>query len=109
MTFLVWVGMNPVAQTPAMINIDEQILCKKIGKTLASAPKPQDSIAPPTFSDGSDENIGLFLKQYKALTVAQNWKAEDQVSRLPLSSGGSALAWYTRRTSVPNQSWDDLK
>lgn len=89
---------------PGVINIDEQILCCEIGKALAGAPKPADLIAPPTFSDESNEDIGRFLKQYKALTDAQNWESEDQVSRLPLSLGGPALAWYTLRAPVPNQS-----
>lgn len=72
---------------PVMINIDEQVLGHQIGKVLAGAPNPSDLIAPATFSDGSNEDIGLFLKQYKAFTDAQNWKSEDRVSPFPLSLG----------------------
>lgn len=50
-------------QKAITISIDKQISGHKVGRFLANAPKPFDSIALPYFSNVRDQDLGSFLRQ----------------------------------------------
>ena len=88
---------------------DIQDLGKAIGQALVTSPKGPPPVQPPTFSDAAKEDIGLFLKDFEAVTTAQGWTDSQRFARFTLYLKGPALQWYHRQTANAGADWETIK